>query len=897
MTLVSGTKLGRYEIRSKLGEGGMGEVYLAHDRKLDRKVALKTLPERLLADKSAKTRFIHEAKAASALNNAHIVTVYDIAPEDSRELIVMEYVEGETLRSLLSKRRLDLKRSLEYIEQVANGLAAAHQAGIVHRDIKPENLIVSNNGVAKILDFGLAKLTQRQATALADSHLTTAQHPNAIANVSTAPGTVLGTVGYMSPEQAEGKDLDNRTDIFSLGVVLYEVLTGKRPFEGKSAIDTLHSIINKDPVPVRELNPKVPLELSDLLERTLAKDRKERYQHVGDFELDLRRLRRAIETKPAANAPARNSRLGPIVFWCFIGFAILLSLALAAWIGRSSARSTSAGWSTAHAIATQLTNYGGKESYAALSPDGKSFVFVSTHGGASDIWLRQIAGGEPVKLTNDLAEERDLVYAANGETIFFTRVDKADGVSIWRIGVLGGQARLIVSSAKFPAPSPDGQSLAYFVGAKEGPGDELMVRALDGSNTRILARGVLGGVLSVRPAWSQDSRRLTFVQRGLFAPSNLFAVDVNTGQTRQITKFKRSGEGIEDQVWLPDNRHIIVSYVPQSTFFQSDLGVLDTEDGSISRLTFNIAQAFSSLSISANGSRLIATANQTQREVWKVPLGPDASENGRAATRVLDGSMDPMWTFVSRDGRMLLFNNATTGTRNLWTMPLDRSAAPRQITSVEGDNVMHASLSPDNSHVAFVSRATGNSDIWIQNVDGSDLRQLTADEAADAWPVWSPDGNWIVFGSLRNDRWEIRRVPANGGASEKVMDGFFRGDWIRQPTGNGTFLITWFEPGIRLIDVERRTVVWEERLERYSYTMPMFSSDGRYISLAVHDSDGDAIRLYETLTGKWRIGVKFPGPFPILFRACWVDDGKAVIVNHTETNSHVVLFDNFWKTS
>ena len=798
MTLASGTKLGRYEIRSKLGEGGMGEVYLAHDIKLDRKVALKTLPERLLTDEQAKRRFIHEAKAASALNNVHIVTIYDIVPENSRELIVMEYVEGETLRHMLSVRKLDLKKALEFIEQVANGLAAAHQAGIVHRDIKPENVIVSTNGVAKILDFGLAKLTQRQATALADSQLTTAQHQNVIANVNTVPGTVLGTVGYMSPEQAEGKDLDHRTDIFSLGVVLYEVLTGKRPFEGKSAIDTLHSIINKQPVAVSELNPQVPFELSEILDRTLSKDRNERYQHVGDFELDLRRLRRALETKPSVKAQGQISRKRPILVWSIVGVGVLLSLALAAWIGRSSVRSTSAGWSTAHTIATQLTNYGGKENHAALSPDGKSFVFVSSHGGAPDIWLRQIAGGEPVRLTNDAAEERDVIYAANGETVFFTRTDKSSGPSIWRIGVLGGQARLIVSNAKIPAPSPDGQSLAYFVGDTDGPGDGLVVRALDGSNTRMLTRGVLGGILSVRPAWSPDSRHVSYVQRGLFAPSNLFAVEINTGQIRQVTQFKKSGEGIEGQAWLPDNRHIIVSYVPQNTFFQSDLGVLDTEDGSISRLTFNIAQAFSSLSLSADGSRLIATANQTRREVWKVPLGPDASANGRAATQVLDSSLDPMWTFVSRDGRVLLFNNATTGTRNLWTMPLDRSASPRQITSVEGDNVMHASLSPDNSHVAFVSRTTGNSDIWVQKVDGSDLRQLTTDEAADAWPVWSPDGDWIAFGSLRNDRWETRRVPARGGASEKLTDGFFRGDWIRQPTGNGTFLVTWFEPGITI---------------------------------------------------------------------------------------------------
>jgi len=459
---------------------------------------------------------------------------------------------------------------------------------------------------------------------------------------------------------------------------------------------------------------------------------------------------------------------------------------------------------------------------------------VSEHGGTPDLWLRQITGGDPVRLTNDAAEEADPIYARDGETIYFTRID-ATGLSIWRIGALGGQARRIVNNARKPAPSPDGGSLAYFVPDADGTGDTLAVISLDGGGPRTVARRFTGGNLNGRAAWSPDGRWLAYSRWELFAPFNLFVVEVSTERERQVTQFSRSSEGIETQTWLPDNRHLVVSYVPQSTFFQSDLGVLDIQDGSISRLTFNIAQDFSSLSVSTDGSRLIATVAQTRREVWKVPLGPDPEANGRAAVRVLDSSQDPMWTFVSRDGRTLLFNNATTGARNLWTMPLDRSTPPRQITMIEGDNVMHSSLSPDGSRVAFASRARGHSDIWTQNVDGSDLRQLTDDEAPDAWPVWSPDGQSIVFASLHERQWETRHVAAAGGPAEKVLDGFFRGDWIHQAGRDGTWIVSSVVGnGIRLIDFEQHSVVWEEHFEgarsSTAYELPMFSPDGRFIS-------------------------------------------------------------------
>ena len=812
--LPDGANLSHYRIVSKIGEGGMGEVYLAQDTKLDRKVALKILPADVAANHDRMERFVREAKSAAALHHPNIAQIFEIGDHDGTHYIAMEYVQGGTLRELLHRGKLEIKRTIDFAAQVASGLAAAHKAGVIHRDIKPENLIVTTSSQIKVLDFGLAKLVSKEPGERM-SELTTA---HIASGDPTTPGTILGTVSYMSPEQARGEQLDQRTDIFSLGVLLYEMVTGERPFRGKSAIDTLHAIINQEPPPITQLDSQLPPELADILSKALAKETSERYQHAGDFELDLRRFKRALESnslisKTQAVAPPEKANRRAVVLWPILGTVFVLSIVSAAWLGRHFGEPKSPGWSTARTVATQLTNYGSTEASGALSPDGKSFVFVSEQGGTPDLWLRQIVGGEPVRLTNDAAEEADPIYSSDGETIYFTRIDGA-GSSIWRIGALGGQVRRIVTNARKPALSPDGHNLAYFTPDSDGMGDTLIVSAIDGGGTRTVARKFTGSNLNGRVAWSPDGNWLAYNRWALFAPLNLFVLEVSTGRERQVTHFSRSGEGIESQAWLPDSRHLVVSYVPQSTFFQSDLGVLDVNDGSISRLTFNIAQTIGSLSVSADGTRLIATAGQLRREVWKVPLGQDPEVNGRAAVRVLDSSQDPMWTFVSRDGRTLLFNNATTGTRNLWTVPLDGSAPPHQITAIGGDNVMHSSLSPDGSRVAFASRATGNSDIWTQNVDGSDLRQLTNDEAADAWPAWSPDGASIVFASLRNGTWETKRVPAVGGAAEKIVDGFFRGDWSPQPTGNGTWLVSSIgSDGFRLIDFERRTVTWEERVK------------------------------------------------------------------------------------
>ncbi len=733
MSLGVGTRLGPYEVQALLGAGGMGEVYRARDTRLRRDVALKVLQDGGLAD-AARKRLLREARAAAALNHPNICTVHEV--DDAAGFIAMELVAGQPLHELIRRGAFEASRVCRLGAQLADALDHAHRQGVVHRDFKSANVIVTAEDRPVIVDFGIARL--KAGSGEGTTELLSSDH---------LPGQLAGTLPYMAPEVLQGADADARSDIWALGVVLHEMITGKLPFARPTASELCAAILRDPPAP---LPREAPPALAAIVHRALAKNPPERYRTAGEVRAALE-LAGAVAEVPEASvlsveAPANQTRRWRAIALglgaALVGAALLAVIAVNRRTGVAPA-----GSETGLTQAMQLTNYGGTETDASLSPDGRSFVFVSNHGGRPDLWLRQVAGGEPVRLTIDVEGEAHPIFAFDGESIYFTRFDK-DGPSIWRIGALGGPARKVVAGGHLPAPSPDGRDLAYHAG--EPGAMSLMIASLAGENRRIVAKNLLFGYLNTRASWSPDGRQIAFTRQGLFVPFNLFVADVRSGETRQVTKFTRSNEGIQSHVWMPDNRHLVVAYSPfarqQAT---NDLGILDVTTGAIVRLTINAGESLSRPSVSADGMRLVATARRNSRELWKVPNGPDPEANGRGAVRLLDGTWDVLWTVGSRDGRTLLFSSPFSGSRNLWSMPADGSAPPRQITEIPGSAVGHSSLSPDGSQVAFVSIASGNSDIWVQNVDGSGLRQLTDDVAAEAWPVWSPDGGRIVFAATR----------------------------------------------------------------------------------------------------------------------------------------------------
>jgi Tol biopolymer transport system component len=877
---LTGRRLGVYQLQERIGAGGMGEVYRARDTKLGRDVAIKILPRTFTDDPERLARFAREARVLATLNHPNIATIHGTEESDGIRALVMELIGGETLAERIVRGPLRVADALAIARQLADALDTAHEKGIVHRDLKPANIKITPSGTVKVLDFGLAKVAPENDAA--------SQAPTVTVD-RTREGVIAGTAAYMSPEQARGLPVDKRTDIWAFGCVLYEMLTGRPSFAGQTISDTIAAILEREPG-WAALPHSAPPHVVRLLRRCLTKDVSRRIRDIGDARIEIEEALRG-----QAEAPLPAAKDGALRPRNLIAASLLVLVVAGTVAIVMNARKQPAAvpnWSPTQAIVTQLTNHGGTEVAGALAPDGRSFVFVSEHGGTTDIWVRQVSGGEPVRLTDDDAEEGDLVYAPDGDSVYFTRTDGADR-GIWRIGALGGAPLRVVADARMPAPSLDGERLAYYATDGETGRVALMVHALDGSNTRTLKAAV--GPVPRPPKWSPDGRWLSYVTGGALDVKNLLIVDVATGEERQATRFAGAGEGITSLAWLPDNRHLAVSYVPPAASTEEDLGIVNAEDGTLTRLTFNVAQAFRNVNVSADGSRLVATSFRHPHELWRVPLGGGPDENGQQATRLLGETHDPSFGFVPRDGRMVLFNGGATGGRNLWAMPLDGSTSPRQITSIPGNAVQHPALSPDGARVAFGSRASGAHDIWIQNLDGSGLRQLTNDAAPDYWPVWSPDGRWIVFTTVREGRQATWRVPAAGGPPDEVVEGFFRGDWIRAPSGDGTWLVSsGVGRGTRLVDVERRKVVWENRLGGPA-NMPMFSPDGRSISVAAPESRlRSVIWILDSATGQERLGVRLPERFDVEFRANWVDDGKALLFTRHQDISHIVLFDRFW---
>ncbi len=890
MGLNPGDRLGAYEVLGLLGKGGMGEVWRARDVRVDRAVALKVLPEVLLEGEERRARFAREAKLLASLNHPGIATLYSFeeipgsssSASSSRHVLVMELVEGETLREALRAGGLPVAKALDVAAQIATALAAAHEKGIVHRDLKPENVVLTRGGQVKVLDFGLAKVVATPDEG--HSHAATA-------SLLTVEGTVSGTASYMSPEQAAGRPLDFRSDQFALGTILYEMLEGRRPFAGGSVPETLAAIIGAEPPPMSVLPPEAE-PVRWLVERCLAKDPQGRYASTEDLAHDLGALRGRLgkaPSVPAAGRPAAPARKGPgLVVAGVVGLAAGLGAAFLPPLRRLA--TTSAPAVLRAPRVTQLTP-GGREYDAAISPDGKTFAYRSEEEGNEGLFVRRVSGGEPVRLVRDPGTT-DIVYAPDGDSLYYaTDVDASP--AIWRIGALGGTPRKVASGARLPAPSADGKSLAW-LRTRDGSNvtvDRLVIEIASPDGTGAKAVHEADGIKGI--ALSPDGRSVAFADGTLFAQQPLKILDVATGRVRVVTDPAQGN--VFSAAWLPDGRRLVASMgvdpFPLATGL--DLVVVRADGSGIERLLPNVNTRFVAPSVSADGRSLVASMERMQLELWKAPTGGDAEANGRAAKRILDSSWSPFWAQVSRDGRTVLFNSKAKGAWNLYTMPADGSAPPRQITFFPGNVVMHAGLSPDGTRVAYASQQDGLSEIWVAGVDGAGARKVSNDGGPDYWPIWSRDGRFVLYSSKAGSKtFRVFRVPAEGGTPEPVpgAERALRGD--ASPVDDR--LVFWIDDTVRLIDGAGREVLKMSSLPALRWSLPVFSPDGKSFTVLKLERPGNrAVWLHDASTGDGRALVRFPGRFDLFFRAGFADGGRSVVVNRRDTTSNVVLVEGF----
>ena len=795
----------------------MGEVYLAEDTRLGRRVAVKILPSELAQNPDRMGRFIREAKAASNLNHPHIAHIYEIGESDGVNFIAMEYVDGVTLRDKIHKDRESLRTLLKYLQQVAEGLAKAHSAGVIHRDLKPDNVIISRDGYAKVLDFGLAKHVENDShTGEPQSDAKTVQMHAAL----STPGTIMGTAGYMSPEQARGAaKIDQRSDIFAFGCLLYEAVTGGRQaFPGETAVDSMYEILHSQPAPVSEFNPTAPADLQRVIRRCLQKDPDDRYQTIKDVAIEIREMLEAMKGAESSVPPAVPSgKYGkaratvadhgkwtdegaitvpsdpafaqgkgttehePLRQKRSAGMKALAAGVVNATVGGLSlgvyqlTRPARTGPEGGNLRVTPLTSSLTVERSPALSSDGKTFAYVwaGDKGENFDIYVKLTDAGSPVRVTTNPGRDMSPSISPDGRFIAFLRGDGADK-GFYVVPSLGGAERKVADSFGWAGSgvraqavdwSPDGKSVAIVDKQSDAEPWSIYLVTVDTGSRRRLTTPPSDHDGDMLLAFSPNGESVAIQRRRDASTSDIHVVPISGGEPERVTS---DGVAIRGFDWTSDGRRIVFS--SERGGGNSTLWSIEAAGGEphpVAGAGENVAE----LTVASAANRLAYAQISTDINLWRAGLAGAADSSAEPPARFNASNRSEIDPHYSPSGDKVVFSSNRSGGSEIWVCDADGGNAV-QLTNF-GTSAVTGSprWSPDGRQIAFDSRAGGNSDIYIIGAGGGNPRRLTEDMTEEVVPSWSADGRFVYYASRKTGRLEIWKSPVDGGEAVQVTRG------------------------------------------------------------------------------------------------------------------------------